>query len=97
MALDYDRSFTRQPTPNVQTTSQERKPDPEVVTKRDDLYARAWEFESEKPIFDDDQNELSPPIPRKVVVESDHTHAKTCITPGAERESSPEFFSSTDG
>ena len=37
------RSFTpRQPIPDVQTTAQEWKPDPEVIIKHDDLYARAW-------------------------------------------------------
>ena len=36
------RSF-KQPMPDVKTTSQEGKPDPEVIIKHDNLYARAWE------------------------------------------------------
>ena len=36
---------TRQPPPDIRITPQERKPDPEVSLKRDDLYARAWECE----------------------------------------------------
>ena len=52
------RLFTpRQPIPDVQTTSQERRPDPEVIIKHDDLYARAWESEYETPIFDNGQHE----------------------------------------
>ena len=36
------RLFTpRQPTSNVQNTSQEQKPNPEIIIKHDDLYARA--------------------------------------------------------
>ena len=49
------RLFTpRQPLPDVQTTSHEQKPDPEVVIKHDNLYARAWESDYETPIFDND-------------------------------------------
>ena len=47
----------RQPIPDVQTTSQEWKPDPEVIIKHDDLYARAWESEYITPIFDNGQHE----------------------------------------
>ena len=52
------RLFTpRQPIPDVQTTSQEPKPDLEVIIKHDDLYARVWEYEYETPIFDNGQHE----------------------------------------
>ena len=47
----------RRPIPDVQTTSYEWKPDPEVIKKHDDLYARAWESEYETPIFDNGQHE----------------------------------------
>ena len=47
------RMFTpRQPIPDVQTTSQERKHDPKVILRHDDLYAGAWVSEYETPIFD---------------------------------------------
>ena len=32
----------REPIPDVQTTSQERKPGPEVMIKHDDLNVKAW-------------------------------------------------------
>ena len=38
--------------PDVQPTSQKWKPDPEVIIKHDDLYARAEESDFGKPIFD---------------------------------------------
>ena len=41
----------RQPIPDVQSKSQERKPDPEVIIKHDDLYGRAWESDSETRLF----------------------------------------------
>ena len=38
------RPFTpRQPIPDIPITPREWQPDPEVVIKHDDLYARAWE------------------------------------------------------
>ena len=53
------RLFTpRQPIPDVQTTSQEWKPDPDVIVKHDDLDAGAWESEYETPIFNNGQREL---------------------------------------
>ena len=56
------RQFTpRQPIPDIQITPREWKPDPEFITKHDDLYARAWECEYEKLIFDSDYNILVTP------------------------------------
>ena len=42
----------RQPPTDVRITPQVYKPDPDVSLKHDDLYARAWEYDYEKPIFD---------------------------------------------
>ena len=47
------RLFTpRQPIPDC---SHEWKPDPKVILKHDDMYARAWESEFETSIFENDQ------------------------------------------
>ena len=46
--------------PDIRITPQERKLDPEVSLKHDGLYARAWECEYEKPIFDADKIECTP-------------------------------------
>ena len=52
------RQFTpRQPILDVQTTAQQWKPDPEVIIKHDDVYARAWESQYETPIFDNGQHD----------------------------------------
>ena len=45
--------------PDVQATPQDWKSDSEVIIKHDDLYARAWEFEYEKPVFDDMPSSLT--------------------------------------
>ena len=40
------RQFTsRQTKPDIPVTPREWQPDPEVIIKQDDLYARAWECE----------------------------------------------------
>ena len=40
-----------QPIPDVQTTSHEWKPEPEVIIRHDDLYTRTWESEYETPLL----------------------------------------------
>ena len=46
------RQFTpHQPVPDIPITPREWQPDPEVVMKHDDLYARAWECGNDEPIF----------------------------------------------
>ena len=53
------RQFTpRQPIPDIPVTPREWQPDPEIIIKHDDLYARAWECEYDKPIFDSDSDNL---------------------------------------
>ena len=53
---------SRQPVPDVQLTPPEKKPDLAITIIDDDLYARAWECEYEKPIFDIDHD--NSPIPK---------------------------------
>ena len=65
------RHFTpRQPIPDTTVTPREWQPDPEVIIKHDDLYARAWECEYDKPIFDSDHDNLVSPNPPEVTVRS---------------------------
>ena len=53
------RQFTpHQPKPDTPVTPRELQPDPEVIIKHDDLYARAWECEYDKPIFDSDRDNM---------------------------------------
>ena len=53
---------TRQPIPDIPITPRDIQPDPEVVLEYDELYARAWECEYERPIFDSGYNNLVTPI-----------------------------------
>ena len=47
------RQFTpHQPPADITVKPQEYKSDPEVSLNHDDLYARAWEYDFEQPIFD---------------------------------------------
>ena len=63
------QSYTpRQPFADLHTTSQEWKPDTEVISKSDDLYAGAWEYEKEKPIFDNNQNKHDIPSSPEMTV-----------------------------
>ena len=63
------RHFTsRQPIPDTPVTPREWQPDPEVVIKHDDLYARAWECEYEEPISDSDYNNLVTPSSPEITI-----------------------------
>ena len=77
------RQFTpRQPIPDTPVTPREWQPDPEVIIKHDDLYARAWECEYDKPIFDSDRNNLVSPNSPEVTVRSGEALDETRSTPG---------------
>ena len=77
------RQFTpRQPIPDTTVTPREWQPDPEVIIKHDDLYARAWECEYDKPIFDSDRDNLVSPNPPEVTVWSGEATDETTSTPG---------------
>ena len=83
------RQFThRQPLPDVQITPQEWKPNPEVIIEHDDLFARAWECEYERPFFDADDINTAPPDPPENAVRSDYLPPKEMLnTPGTSENS----------
>ena len=83
------RQFTpRQPIPDIPATPREWQPDPEVIIKHDDLYARAWECEYDKPIFDSDRDNLVSPNSPEVAVRSRKAADETRSTPGTIQEDS---------
>ena len=93
----YLRSTTnvyawRTPLPDVRTTSQEWRPDPKIVKRHDDLFARAWKTEFEQPSWDNDRSKPSLPISLETIIESDYPIAEVCSIPGTIRESSQENF-----
>ena len=54
------RQFTpRKPPPDIGFTPQEGKPDPEVGLRHDESYARAWDCEYEKPVFDAEKKQCN--------------------------------------
>ena len=83
------RQFTpRQPIPDIPVTPREWQPDPEIITKHDDLYARAWECEYDKPIFDSDSDNLVSPISPEVIVRSGEEVDATRSSPGTTQDDS---------
>ena len=92
------RQFTtRQTLPDVQITPQEWKSDPELSIKHADLYARAWECDYERPIFDAKYENTAPPNPLDFVIQSDLLPEETWNTPGTSRERSLEIRPPMDG
>ena len=90
------RLFTpRQRKADIQTTSQEWKPDSEVIINYDDLYVRAWESEYETLIFDNDQHEPDSDNSLDVSRRHDLITDETCSIPGIIQEDSPEIFPHT--
>ena len=91
------RLFTpRQPIPDVETTSEEWKPDPEIMVKHNDLYARARESEYETPIFDNGQHDPDNDNAPEITVRHDIETDETSNIPGTIHDGLPEFFTQTD-
>ena len=87
------RQFTpRQPISDTPVTPHEWQRDPEVIIKHDDLYARAWECEYDKPIFDSDRNNLVSPNSPEVTVRSREAADETRSTPGTIQADSSDIL-----
>ena len=90
------RQFTpRQPIPDTPVTPPEWQPDPEVIIKHDDLYARAWECEYDKPIFDSHRDNMVTPNSPEVTVRSKQAVDETRSTPGTIQKDSSELLPHT--
>ena len=77
------RQFTpRQPIPDTPVTPREWQPDPEVIIKHDDLYARAWECEYDKPKFDSNRDNMVIPNSPEVTVQPEEVTDETRSAPG---------------
>ena len=91
------RQFTpRQLIPAIPITPCEWQRDPEVIIKHDDMYARAWECEYEKPIFESDYNNLIIPNFPEITIRSEDTADEMRSAPGTKRENSPEIIPQTE-
>ena len=91
------RQFTLcQPIPDIPITPREWQPDPEVVFKHDDLYARVWEYEYDEPIFDTDYHSLATSSSPEITIRSKQTADEIRSTPGTTPENSPEIIPQPD-
>ena len=86
----------RQPIPDLPITPREWQPDPEVVIKHDDLYARAWECEYDEPIIDSDYNNLVTPSSPEITIQSEQAADEMKNTPGTIPEKSPKIIPQPD-
>ena len=86
------RQFTpRQPPADIRVNPHEYKHDPEVSINHDDLYARAWEYHYEQPIFDaENDNSVSPNQP-EIPIQTDLSTGKMRNTRGTTHECPPEI------
>ena len=91
----------RQSISDIPVTPCEWRPDPEVVITYDDLYARAWEYEYDQPVFDSDYNNLATPNPPESTIRSeqaaDEMRSTSGIIPGNSLEITPQPDGSYDG
>ena len=62
----------------------------------DDLYARAWEYDYDQPIFDNEIDNAVLPNSHEILVQSDFSTEEMRNTPGKPHVCSPEIFRSTD-
>ena len=91
------RQFTpRQQPADITVKPQEYKSDPEVSLYHDDLYARAWEYDIEQPIFDAENDNAAPPNQREIPLQSDFSTEEMRNTQGATHECSPQIFPPID-
>ena len=91
------RQFTPRPPPaDIRITPHDYKPDPDVSLKHDELYARAWEYDYEQPIFDAENKNATSPNSHEFPVQSDVSTEEIRNTPGTAHECSPVTFPQTD-
>ena len=91
------RQFTpRQPPADITVKAQEYKTDPEVSLNHDDLYARAWEYDFQQPIFEAENDHAAPPNPQEIPTQSDFSMEEMRNTPGNPHVCSSDICPNTD-
>ena len=86
----------RQPPADIAVKPEEYKPDPEVSLHHDVLYAKAWEYDFEQPIFDAENDKAAPPNVQEIPLQFDYSTEEIRNTPGNPHVCSPEIFPCTD-
>ena len=87
---------TRQSIADIPITPRERQPDPEIVIKHEDLYARAWECEYDETLSDSEYNNLTTPSPPEITIRSQQAGDEKRSTPGTIPGNSPEIIPQPD-
>ena len=64
--------------------------------RHDDLYARAWEYDYDQPIFNNENDNAVPPNSQEIPVQCDFPTEEMRNTPGEPHVCSPEVFPNTD-
>ena len=86
------RQFTpRQPPADKTIKPQENISDPELSLHHDDLYARAWEYDFEQPVFDAENDKAAPPNLQEIPLQSIYSTEEMRNTPGNPHVCSPEM------
>ena len=86
----------RQPPADITVKPQEYKSDPGVSLNHDDLYAKAWEYDFEQPIFDAENDNEAPTISQEIPVQSDFSTEEMRNTPGNPHVCSPDILPNSD-
>ena len=68
-----------------------------MIIIHDDLYARAWECDYQKPIFENDRGELDIPKSTEFTVQSNLLNDGSCTIPDTIQRTFPEVFPQTEG
>ena len=84
-----------QPPADITVKPQEYKSDPELSLFHDALYARAWEYDFEQPIFDAENDNAAPLNIQESPLQSDYSTEKMRNTPGSLHVCSREIFPDT--
>ena len=72
----------RQPPADITVNPQKYKSDPEVSLNHDDLFARAWEYDFEHPIFDAENDNEAPTNLQELPLQFDYSTDEMRNTPG---------------
>ena len=91
------RQFTpHQPPADITVKPQKYKSDPEFSFHHDDLYARAWEYDFEQPIFNAKNDKAAQPNFHEIPLQSEYSTEEMKSTPRNPLVCSPEIFPCTD-
>ena len=87
------RQFTpHQPPADITVKPQKYKSDPEFSFHHDDLYARAWEYDFEQPIFNAKNDKAAQPNFHEIPLQSEYSTEEMKSTPRNPLVCSPEIF-----